>query len=168
MYIVCFVIQKKKKKKNKKNKKKNKKTIYGRGGHIGHAIRIRWTKYHSPYLFRLHMKFGIEWPSHFWDVWRVMTTDDDGQRRFPKLKSHLDPKGSGEIKRSFNDNNVDLYADEKIKSHWCKKKKKKKKKNEDTSYRRQSRRIGKVHSLLKASKEEYINKQMRDTTAQLQ
>ena len=50
----------------------------------------------------------------------------------------------------------------------AKKKKKKKKKNEDTSYRRQSRRIGKVHSLLKASKEEYINKQMRDTTAQLQ
>ena len=38
-------------------------TIYGHGGHLGH---VTWTIYiNFCYSFprRLHMKFGIDWPS---------------------------------------------------------------------------------------------------------
>ena len=40
-------------------------TIYGHGGHLGHATRIVWTTFHSPDPWRLHMKFGYNWPNSF-------------------------------------------------------------------------------------------------------
>ena len=39
--------------------------IYEHGGHLGH---VNWTIYMnfpSPFQRRLHMKFGIDWPSGF-------------------------------------------------------------------------------------------------------
>ena len=38
-------------------------TIYGRGGHLGHVTRSVLTTFHSPDSWRLHMKFGYNWPS---------------------------------------------------------------------------------------------------------
>ena len=40
-------------------------TIYGRGGHLGHVTQMPRTKYGSPYPWRLHIKFGFDWPSSF-------------------------------------------------------------------------------------------------------
>ena len=39
--------------------------IYGRGGHLGHVTWIIFIKFRSPFPRRLHIKFGIEWPSGF-------------------------------------------------------------------------------------------------------
>ena len=39
--------------------------IYGHGSHLGH---VTWTIYiifRSPFPRRLHIKFGIDWPSGF-------------------------------------------------------------------------------------------------------
>ena len=58
-----------------------------------------WTNFRSLIPWRLHMKFGFDWPSSFWeDVWRVWTTDgrNDGDCLYYKL-TH-EPKGSGELK----------------------------------------------------------------------
>ena len=57
-------------------------TIYGHGGHLGHVTRTVWTIFRSPDPWRLHMKFGYNWPSGFrgevvWNCGRT-TTDDDG------------------------------------------------------------------------------------------
>ena len=38
-------------------------TIYGRGGHLGHVTQTPRTNFPSPW--RLHMKFGFDWPSGF-------------------------------------------------------------------------------------------------------
>ena len=43
-------------------------TIYGRGGHLGHVTQMPRTKYRSIYPRRLHIKFGIDWPSGFGDL----------------------------------------------------------------------------------------------------
>ena len=40
-------------------------TIYGRGGHLGHVTQMPRTKFRSPYLRRLHLKFGFVRPSGF-------------------------------------------------------------------------------------------------------
>ena len=40
-------------------------TIYERGGHAGHVTRTVLTTFHSPDPWRLHMKFGYNWPSSF-------------------------------------------------------------------------------------------------------
>ena len=40
-------------------------TIYGRGGHLGHVIKIPRTNLRSPYTWMLHTKFGFHWPSGF-------------------------------------------------------------------------------------------------------
>ena len=40
-------------------------TIYERGGHLGHVTQVPRTNFHSPYPRRLHIKFGIDWPSSF-------------------------------------------------------------------------------------------------------
>ena len=40
-------------------------TIYGRGGHLGHVTRMSQTNFCSPYPWRLHIKFGFDWPSSF-------------------------------------------------------------------------------------------------------
>ena len=51
-------------------------TIYGRGGHLGHVTQMPRTKFRSPYPRRLHIKFGFDRPSGFWeDVWALWTTD---------------------------------------------------------------------------------------------
>ena len=43
------------------------------------TTRTIWTNFHSPIPLRLHMKFGFDWPSGFWeeDVQSVWTTDND-------------------------------------------------------------------------------------------
>ena len=61
-------------------------TIYGRGGHLGHVTQMPRTKFRSPYLRRLHIKFGFDRPSGFGeeDVWNCLrrtdgrTTTDNG------------------------------------------------------------------------------------------
>ena len=40
-------------------------TIYGRGGHLGHVTHMPRTKFCSPYLRRLYIKFGFDRPSGF-------------------------------------------------------------------------------------------------------
>ena len=40
-------------------------TIYGRGRHLGHVTRMPRTMFRSPYPWRLHIKFGFDWPSGF-------------------------------------------------------------------------------------------------------
>ena len=40
-------------------------TIYGRGGRLGHVIQMPRTNFRSPDPWRLHMKFGFNWPSGF-------------------------------------------------------------------------------------------------------
>ena len=40
-------------------------TIYGRGGHLGHVIKIPRTNFRSPYPWMLHTKFGFHRPSGF-------------------------------------------------------------------------------------------------------
>ena len=38
-------------------------TIYRRGGHLGHVTKMPQTNFCSPYPWRLHTKFGFDWPS---------------------------------------------------------------------------------------------------------
>ena len=53
-------------------------TIYGRGGHFGHVTQMPRTNFRSPDPWRLHMKFGLDWPSGFGeDLWKWWT---DGRR----------------------------------------------------------------------------------------
>ena len=40
-------------------------TIYGRGGHLDHVIKIPQTNFRSPYLWMIHIKFLLDWPSGF-------------------------------------------------------------------------------------------------------
>ena len=40
-------------------------TIYGRGGHLGHVIWILRSIFRFPYLWMLHIKFQLDWPSSF-------------------------------------------------------------------------------------------------------
>ena len=79
-------------------------TIYGHGGHLGHVTRTVWTTFRSPDPWRLHMKFGYNWPSSFrgevvWNCWR--TTTDDGRRRTTEPAYTISSPGafgSGELK----------------------------------------------------------------------
>ena len=50
-------------------------TIYGRGGHLGHVIKIPRINFRPPYPWMLQIKFQFDWPSGFReDLWT-----DDGQ-----------------------------------------------------------------------------------------
>ena len=40
-------------------------TIYGRGGHLGHVTWNIYINFGSPFLRRLHIKFGFDLPSGF-------------------------------------------------------------------------------------------------------
>ena len=40
-------------------------TIYGRGGHLGHVTQMPQRNFRSPYLRRLHIKFGFDRSSGF-------------------------------------------------------------------------------------------------------
>ena len=40
-------------------------TIFGRGGHTGHVTQMQRTNFRSPYLRRLKIKFGFDWPSSY-------------------------------------------------------------------------------------------------------
>ena len=40
-------------------------TIYGHSGHLGHVISTSYVNFRSPFLRRLHMKLGFDWPSGF-------------------------------------------------------------------------------------------------------
>ena len=67
-------------------------TIYGHGSHLGQVTRTVWTTFCSPDPWRLHMKFGYNWPSSFrgeivWNCWR--TTMDDGACLYYKLPRSL-------------------------------------------------------------------------------
>ena len=42
-------------------------TIYGRSAHLGHVSQMQQTNFHSLYQLRLHVKFGFDWPSGFWE-----------------------------------------------------------------------------------------------------
>ena len=39
--------------------------IYGHGGHLGHVTCTIYINFLSHFPRRLHMKFGIDWPSGF-------------------------------------------------------------------------------------------------------
>ena len=39
--------------------------IYGRGGHLGHVTWTIYTNLGPPFPRRLHIKFGVDWPSGF-------------------------------------------------------------------------------------------------------
>ena len=39
--------------------------IYSHSGHLGHVTWTIYTKFHSPFLRMLHMKFGFDWHSGF-------------------------------------------------------------------------------------------------------
>ena len=74
-------------------------TIYGRSGHLSHVTQTPRTNFRSPDPWRLHMKFGFDWPSGFGeeDLWKWWT--DDGACLYYKLTNK--PKGSGELKTYF-------------------------------------------------------------------
>ena len=58
-------------------------TIYWHGGHLGHVTQMPRTKVRSPYPRRLHIKFGFDWTSCFWeeDLWALWTDGrTDGRR----------------------------------------------------------------------------------------
>ena len=38
-------------------------TIHGHGGHLGHVTQMPRTNFRSLYPWRLHTKFGFDWPS---------------------------------------------------------------------------------------------------------
>ena len=40
-------------------------TIYGYGGHLGHATWSIYMDFRSPFPRRLHIKFGLDWPCGF-------------------------------------------------------------------------------------------------------
>ena len=40
-------------------------TIFGHGGHLGHMTWIIYINFGNPFLRRLHIKFGFDWPSGF-------------------------------------------------------------------------------------------------------
>ena len=40
-------------------------TIYGHGGHLGHVTLTIYINFRSPFPRRLHIKFGVDWPSDF-------------------------------------------------------------------------------------------------------
>ena len=40
-------------------------TIYGLGGHLGHVTCIIYINFLSHFLRKLHIKFGLDWPSGF-------------------------------------------------------------------------------------------------------
>ena len=40
-------------------------TIYEHGGHLGHVTWTIYINFHSPSPRRLHIKFGLDWPSGF-------------------------------------------------------------------------------------------------------
>ena len=37
----------------------------GHGGHLGHVTWIIYINFRSPFPWRLHIKFGFDWPSGF-------------------------------------------------------------------------------------------------------
>ena len=39
--------------------------IYSHGGHLGYATLTIHVNFHSPFLRKLHTKFGFDWPSDF-------------------------------------------------------------------------------------------------------
>ena len=46
-------------------------TIYGHGDHLGYVTCTIYINFQSPFPRRLHIKFGIDWPSGFReDVWK--------------------------------------------------------------------------------------------------
>ena len=79
-------------------------TIYGCGGHLGHVTQMPQTNFHSPDPWRLHMKFGFDWPSSFGeeDLWKWWTDHDDGACLYYKLTN--EPKGSGKLKCNIHIN----------------------------------------------------------------
>ena len=40
-------------------------TIHGHGGHLGNLTQMQRTNFPSPFTWRLHIKFGLNWPSGF-------------------------------------------------------------------------------------------------------
>ena len=40
-------------------------TIFGHGGHLGHVTWTIYIDFLSPFLKRLHIKFGLDWSSDF-------------------------------------------------------------------------------------------------------
>ena len=58
------------------------------GSHLGHMTKTVWTTFRSPDPWRLHIKFGYNWPSSFrgeviWNCGRMTTTDNEA---FPSYK----------------------------------------------------------------------------------
>ena len=58
-------------------------TVYARPGHLGHETITIYINPRVPFPWRLHMKFGFDWPSGFRgeDLSKLFTiVDDDGRR----------------------------------------------------------------------------------------
>ena len=58
-------------------------SIYGSGGHLGHVTQMPWTNFRSHFPWRLHTKFGFDWPNGF---------EEDVDRR-TTYKLYYEPKG---------------------------------------------------------------------------
>ena len=39
--------------------------IYSAGGHLDHMTWIIYIKFHPPFLYRLPITFGFDWPTSF-------------------------------------------------------------------------------------------------------
>ena len=91
-------------------------TIYGHGGHLGHVMRTVWTIFRSPDPWRLHMKFGYNWPCSFRGevVWNCgqTTTMDDGRTTDPSHPiSSPGAFNSGELKKTRKGLTIILISD---------------------------------------------------------
>ena len=67
-------------------------TIYGHGSHLGQVTQMPRTILVPPYSWRLHAKFGFDWPSDFGeDVRSYGRTTDAGAWLYYKLTYKHEP-----------------------------------------------------------------------------
>ena len=74
--------------------------IYGHGGHLGHVTWTIYITFCSPFLRRLHIKFGFDWPSGFRGegVGKCgLTDDDDGRTPDPWVSYKLTGEPSAKV-----------------------------------------------------------------------
>ena len=72
-------------------------TIYGIGGHLCHLTQIPLTNFRSPYPWRLHIKFGFDWPRKSFNMVNGRTWGRTPEHGYT-VSSPGEPNGSGELK----------------------------------------------------------------------
>ena len=83
-------------------------TIYGRGGHLGHVIKIPRTNFRSPYPWMLHIKIQFDWPSGFREDLRNCGRRTDRRRTDGRLtdwhtiSSPCEPSAQVRLKKNNN------------------------------------------------------------------